>query len=91
MCLGLAGLGHLNELDVSWNWVSNHECLHPLLTMSALQNLSLKGNPIYYHKGYKQNVAGYLHISASLSDVSLQFEIFLQLWIPQAFHFLSSY
>ncbi|KAL0271049.1 UNVERIFIED_CONTAM: hypothetical protein PYX00_008281 [Menopon gallinae] len=68
---GLAGLGHLTELDVSWNWVSNHECLHPLLTMSALQNLSLKGNPIYYHKGYKQNVVGYLHISASLSDFVL--------------------
>lgn len=69
--LGLLGLTHLIELDLSNNWISSWENLEPLLLISTLQWLSLEGNPINFHSYYRQRISGYLHINASFCDFYL--------------------
>ncbi|XP_066591773.1 serine/threonine-protein kinase 11-interacting protein isoform X2 [Prorops nasuta] len=62
---GLQGLENLNELDLSFNCLTEHSALWPLQSMSALIWVSLEGNPLAYHPKHRQRTIKYFHPTLS--------------------------
>ncbi|XP_012283278.1 serine/threonine-protein kinase 11-interacting protein isoform X2 [Orussus abietinus] len=63
---GLHGLESLTELDLSYNCLTEHRGLWPLEGMSSLLRVSLKGNPLSYHR--KHRLLSLKHLHPTLSN-----------------------
>jgi len=69
MLTGLVALECLLELDLSCNCLSEHGALIPLLQLSALNWLSLEGNPLSFHPQHRTRTAWHLPNSTTTSKV----------------------
>lgn len=58
---GLECFFNLEELDVSYNCLSEYHVLNPLGKLKSLKKVSLTGNPLFFHKKHQSLVINYVH------------------------------